>query len=131
MVIAFLVYEFFKIHSLNCDYINSTDIRRIKCQILALFSSANQKKNYNYMYMYLVIIFFHRPTDFGFGQSADDRPIVGRQLADDRLICPPILYSIDPLIIGRCVGRSSPASKAILFEKWYQEASHTLNVGKC
>ena len=89
------------------------------------FSSANQKNNYNYMY--LVIIFFHRPTVFGFGQSADDRPIVGRQSADDRLICRPILYSIDPLIIGRCVGRSSPASKAILFEKWYQEASHTLN----
>ena len=38
------------------------------------------------------------------------------------------LYLIDPLIIGQCVGRSSPASKAILFEKWYQEASHTLNV---
>ena len=26
------------------------------------------------------------------------------------------------------MGRSSPASKAILFEKWYQEARHTLNV---
>ena len=78
--------------------------------------------------MYLVIIFFHRPTVFGFGQSADDRPIVGRQSADDRLICRPILYSIDPLIIGGCVGRSSPTSKAILFEKWYQEANRTLNV---
>ena len=114
MVIAFLFYEFFKIHNLNCDYINPTDSQPIKCQILALFSSANQKTNYNYMY--LVIIFFHRPTVFGFGQSADDR-----------LICRPILYSIDPLIIGQCVGQLSPASKAILFEKWYQEASHTLN----
>ena len=37
MVIAFLVYEFFKIHNLNCDYINPTDSRPIKCQILALF----------------------------------------------------------------------------------------------
>ena len=120
------MYEFFKIHNLNCEYINPTDSGPIKCQILALFSSANQKNNYNYMY--LVIFFFHRPTVFGFGQSADDRPIVGRQSADDRLICRQILYSNDPLIIGRCVGRSSPASKAILFEKWYQEASHTLNV---
>ena len=58
MVIAFLVYEFFKIHNLNCDYINPTDSRPIKCQILALFSSANQKNNSNYMY--LVIIFFHQ-----------------------------------------------------------------------
>ena len=84
MVIAFLVYEFFKIHNLNCDYINPTDSRPIKCQILALLSSANQKNNYNYMY--LVIIFFNRPTDFGFGQSADDRPnsrpSIGRQSAD-------------------------------------------------
>ena len=56
MVIDFLVYEFFKIHNLNCDYINPTDSRPIKCQILALFSSANQKNNYSYMY--LVIIFF-------------------------------------------------------------------------
>ena len=60
-----------------------------------------------------LLYFFHLPTVFGFGQSADDRPIVGRQSADDRLICRPTLYSIEPLIIGRCVGRSSPASKAI------------------
>ena len=80
MVIAFLDDEFFKIHNLNCDYINPIDSRPIKCQILALFSSANQKNNYNYMY--LVIFFFHRPTVFGFGQSADDRPIVGRRSAD-------------------------------------------------
>ena len=40
---SFLVYEFFKIYNLNCDYINPADSRPIKCQILALFSSANQK----------------------------------------------------------------------------------------
>ena len=50
--------------------------------------------------MYLVIIFVHRPTVFGFGQSADDRPIVCRQSADDRLICRPILYSLIPLSLA-------------------------------
>ena len=62
------------------DYINPADGRPIyqliKCQVLALFSSADKKNNY------LVIIFFHRPTDFGFWQSADSRPTIGRSSAD-------------------------------------------------
>ena len=72
MVIAFLVYEFFKIYNLNCDYINPADSRPIKCQILAFFSSANQKNNYNYMY--LVIFFSIGRQFFGFG----NQPMIGR-----------------------------------------------------
>ena len=60
-----------------------------------------------------LLYFFPSADSFWVWESANDRPIVGRQSADDRLICRPTLYSIEPLIIGRCVGRLSPASKAI------------------
>ena len=47
--------------ALNRDYINPADSRPIKCQILAT-----------------MLYFFHRPTIFGFGQSADSRSTIGR-----------------------------------------------------
>ena len=46
--------------------------RPIKCQILALFSSADKK--YIITTLYLVIFFSHRPTVLGFG----NRPTIGR-----------------------------------------------------
>ena len=59
-------------------------------------------------------IFFHRLTVFGFWQSAADNwPTIGRQSVDTCMSADFILYSIEPLIIDRCVGRKSPASKAI------------------
>ena len=69
----------------------SADDRPIKCLILALFSSADKKKKIT-----TLLYFFHRPTVFGFRQSADDRPISG-----------PMSYLNEPLFIGRCVGRPS------------------------
>ena len=51
--------------ALNRDYINPADIRPIKCQILATL---------------LNVYFFHRPTVFGFWQSADSRPTIGRKV---------------------------------------------------
>ena len=73
-------------------------------QILALFSSADKNKIITTL---LYFFFFHRPTVFGFWQSADDRPMVGRRLADDRPISQPISYLNETLFIGRCVSRSS------------------------
>ena len=73
--------------------------RPIKCQISALFSSADKKINYNYL-----VIFFSIGRQFwGFG----NRPMIGRRSADDRPISWPMSYLNDPHIIGRCVGLPS------------------------
>ena len=75
----------------------------IKCQILALFSSADKNK----IITTLLLLFFHRPTVFGFWQSADDRP-------DNRPISRPMSYLKYPLFIGRCVGRPSADRRPIV-----------------
>ena len=79
--------------------------RPIKCQILALFSSADNK--IDYIYLQVVIFFFHQPTVLRFWQSADDRPKVGRRSADRRPISWPMSYLNELHIIGRCVCRPS------------------------
>ena len=81
----------------------SADLSADKMPDFSSFFIGRQKINYNY----LVIFFFHRPTVFGFWQSADDRPMVGRRSADDRPISRLMSYLNEPYIIGRCVGRPS------------------------
>ena len=71
----------------------SADLSADKMPDFSSFFIGRQKINYNY----LVIIFFHRPTVWGFG----NRPMIGRRSADDRPISWPMTYLNEPHIIGR------------------------------
>ena len=73
--------------------------RPIKCQILALFSSADKK----YIITTLLYFFSIGRQFWGFG----NRPTIGRRSAVDRPISRPLSYLNGPHIIGRCVGRPS------------------------
>ena len=92
---------------LNRDYINrqSADLSADKVPDFSSFFIGRQK-----IIITTWLYFFSIGRQFlGFGNW----PIVGRRSADHRPISRPILYLNEPLFIGRCVGRSSPDSKAI------------------